>query len=395
MSMPGFCADRSLVRQRGAYGSASLRFQAGETATVVLPAQTTRLSASCYAATEVRKMAMPAFSAEMSLYTSPWSYCTANPGGATVVESALLYPADVGCDATALAQCLRQADQDYGSCVGDCVAGNAACRSACAAVFSRDKQDCNNQFGCPPGTACSADIGGGSQAVCCAAGESNCGGLCKKLITDNSNCGRCGNVCNPGYVCCGGKCVDFQTDNANCGGCGNICPTPANSSALCTNGACDFVCAPGYSRCGNTCCLWGVRTTECPPSGKAGYRRHSAVLYNIPAGQDWMSTCQNTPGPWEVGFRVPNFCEIEYVAGIAANVWGNWDDYVGLQGECCVQMSYPCTKCTTYTTPNDCMGACGGSNSCTLGIGGTYQCCIQTTCTAQCCQETCQPPAPQ
>jgi hypothetical protein len=68
----------------------------------------------------------------------------------------------------------------------------------------------------------------------CTTGQTDCGGQCKSVQTDNQNCGACGTVCGGGKTCqtgmckcaaglfeCGGSCV--QSDATHCGGC-NACP---------------------------------------------------------------------------------------------------------------------------------------------------------------------------
>jgi hypothetical protein len=73
----------------------------------------------------------------------------------------------------------------------------------------------------------------------CPAGQTICGGFCTDLLTDNGNCGACGNDCPFGYNCtsgicvlycgayphanCNGVCVDLSSDHDNCGACGVNC----------------------------------------------------------------------------------------------------------------------------------------------------------------------------
>jgi hypothetical protein len=77
---------------------------------------------------------------------------------------------------------------------------------------------------------------GGSDSGCPGL-QVQCGGVCKDLAWDFSNCGSCGHVCSGGTTCqageclpcpvgtwnCGTSCVDFKTDEANCGGCKVTC----------------------------------------------------------------------------------------------------------------------------------------------------------------------------
>jgi hypothetical protein len=57
-------------------------------------------------------------------------------------------------------------------------------------------------------------------------------------LTDESNCGACGNDCGEYLECCNGRCTYleeyFQDDSANCGGCGKAC-VPGSA---CLDGVC-------------------------------------------------------------------------------------------------------------------------------------------------------------
>ncbi|MBQ9243386.1 MAG: hypothetical protein IJ165_09200 [Proteobacteria bacterium] len=103
----------------------------------------------------------------------------------------------------------------------------------------------------------------------CGAGELLCGGSCKTVATDKSNCGSCGNVCGSGTACTNGKCQCSAAGTSNCGSdaapncvntqsnanyCGN-CATncsdiaPANAEVAttgCVSGVCQFKCKAGY-----------------------------------------------------------------------------------------------------------------------------------------------------
>jgi hypothetical protein len=83
----------------------------------------------------------------------------------------------------------------------------------------------------------------------CAVGLRYCNGVCVDTASDPSNCGFCGNPCAGFSAClagtcrqttverpgsgldcaargltdCGGVCVDLLTDDVNCGACGNRC----------------------------------------------------------------------------------------------------------------------------------------------------------------------------
>ena len=108
--------------------------------------------------------------------------------------------------------------------------------------------------------------------VCCAAGQSCCGGHCTSLQTDVQNCGGCGKSCGaPGanesvacvsglciYDCvegavdCNGSCTFLDSDPDNCGACGNVCP---ESAPVCLNGTCieEPACIFPFVSCGGVC----------------------------------------------------------------------------------------------------------------------------------------------
>ncbi|MBX3199776.1 MAG: hypothetical protein KF894_16695 [Labilithrix sp.] len=124
---------------------------------------------------------------------------------------------------------------------------------------------------CPPPFVTCPKLGGAPAYKC----ETN-------LLTDDSNCGACGNACPttstyPGLNivgrCIDGKCaltcpVGFQdcnglvddgcesnsyTDLENCGACGNVCPTLSNGTRACTGGVCAEECLPPKVWCGTAC----------------------------------------------------------------------------------------------------------------------------------------------
>ena len=69
----------------------------------------------------------------------------------------------------------------------------------------------------------------------CDAGLQLCGRSCTDTMTDDGNCGACGNACPNGLHCalgsccpaptilCAGACLDPREDDDNCGACGNVC----------------------------------------------------------------------------------------------------------------------------------------------------------------------------
>ena len=59
--------------------------------------------------------------------------------------------------------------------------------------------------------------------------------------------------CPPGTVDCGGECVDLMTDDDNCGSCGNSCDSKCDTGLgcgqICIEGNCQ--CPPGQEICGD------------------------------------------------------------------------------------------------------------------------------------------------
>jgi hypothetical protein len=104
----------------------------------------------------------------------------------------------------------------------------------------------------------------------CAAGLTDCGGICVDLVNDRNHCGRCGGACAEFVNCwesncggipdppitvtcaagladCGGVCADVLTDQNNCGICGWVC----GGNDICMNGICVLAeCPSGTTRCG-------------------------------------------------------------------------------------------------------------------------------------------------
>jgi hypothetical protein len=104
---------------------------------------------------------------------------------------------------------------------------------------------------CLGGTCRSSAACSNQQLVCLQADGAT---FCVDPLTDNSNCGACGNVCGPVHFCSGGTCqsgcistqslctqaggppycAKTQTDNANCGSCELAC----DPQKVCVAGMC-------------------------------------------------------------------------------------------------------------------------------------------------------------
>jgi Stigma-specific protein, Stig1 len=185
--------------------------------------------------------------------------------------------------------------------------------------------------------------GGGERQVACAAGQTDCGGVCRDLAADPAHCGACGLRCATGGTCtagacgcpsptelCGAACVDTSTSAAHCGSCTHACGagtcsggacTCANaagvkdcgvatspqcrgtladrsncgdcnvvclSGEICASGACQACAAPSPDRCGNACVALATDLANCGACGTACGAGQSCNLGQCvcPAGQD-------------------------------------------------------------------------------------------------------------
>lgn len=156
---------------------------------------------------------------------------------------------------------------------------------------------------CPSPLATCPKVGGSTAYKC----ETN-------LLTDDANCGACGNACakNTTYPglnligrCIDGQCkltcpVGFQDCNGlvddgcesmsamdpdNCGGCGIVCPTLSNGTRSCVQGKCAEDCLPPKVWCGTACVDLNTSFQHC------GQCNNACPFKQPPRGM--VQVCQN------------------------------------------------------------------------------------------------------
>lgn len=158
-------------------------------------------------------------------------------------------------------------DSSFFNCGGCGIACDATTASQCSTGAGGTRCSCGTltnpsdpRKGCPDGQVCVANGAGGfvCQTNCggggpCTAGNVCCGTgasqACVNTLTDNNNCGRCGNACAAGQGCSGGVCVPL------CGG--TACRAADMASGFLGEVCCSDRCVPVDDRncgaCGFAC----------------------------------------------------------------------------------------------------------------------------------------------
>lgn len=146
-----------------------------------------------------------------------------------------------------------------GECAATCPSGQSECGGVCQAL----------------GGACVSEGDGGCQQagtymcsegrVECSPGPRTAGGCTTPAGGTCTAGGLC--VCPPGQFNCGGACRSLMTDASNCGTCGRVCPAPTGGSSNCVGGACTQMCPSGWELCGGTCVNTGSDFFNCGACG--------------------------------------------------------------------------------------------------------------------------------
>ncbi len=129
--------------------------------------------------------------------------------------------------------------------------------------------------------------GGAPAPAGCAAGLTDCGGICVDLVNDRNHCGRCGGACaefvncwesncggipdapppgcGPGLTECDHVCVDLLANEGHCGVCGNACGLRGE----CQGGVCVVpACPAGQTACGAWCSILEYDVSNCGACGR-------------------------------------------------------------------------------------------------------------------------------
>ncbi|WP_338872367.1 MXAN_6577-like cysteine-rich protein [Myxococcus stipitatus] len=200
---------------------------------------------------------LPGDGCSLLCQVEPGFRCTGAPSVCTDIDECA-----EGTDTCAPAEVCVNLPGSY-LCLPSCLPPRMTCDGECVDVLSNNSHcgTCGNV--CAAGTSCTLGV---CLPPACLPPRMTCGGACVDVLSDNNHCGTCGNVCAAGTTCtagvclppvclpprmtCDGECVDVLSDNNHCGTCGNVCA----AGTTCTLGAClQVVCLPPRMMCDGAC----------------------------------------------------------------------------------------------------------------------------------------------
>ena len=228
------------------------------------------------------------------------------------------------------------------------------------------------------GDCCAGARCNGKGRCVCKAGRTNCDGRCRDLVTDEQNCGACGQTIPAGKICCFRRARDPETDPNNCGACGVSCPTLTSCcGGACVNlnlspvhcGACNRQCAPGKSCCRGACVDYETSPVHCGGCDKACAAGKTCCKGHCVAACPPGST------------RDPATCQCRCTA----------TGQPPCNGVCCPS-GWVCENATSCKVPLN--GICFFNEQCLDGVcGGDGRCCQPSgaacSADAQCCSNHC------
>jgi len=136
------------------------------------------------------------------------SACAAGATCGSGVCATTITTVDGGAACSTDSDCPAGSDCVSGECVTSVIVADACAPATCASLgltCGSTSDGCGGTLNC--GTC--ADDGGvdaTSDATTCAAGQTDCSGICVDLTSDSANCGTCGAVCAAGTTCSEGAC---------------------------------------------------------------------------------------------------------------------------------------------------------------------------------------------
>lgn len=210
-----------------------------------------------------------------------------------------------------------------GTCVVSCPSGETNCSGSCVDT-STNAANCGGcGQACTPNNASSATCSNSTCSYTCDAHFGDCvttppnTGGCETSLTTTTNCGSCGNPCNPTHAtgtCASGICAIESCDAGfhdcnnnpadgcetdittvqNCGGCGAVCNQTNAASASCDGTTCSYTCKSGFVNCNTTapntggcecagtgCCMGGCQTQHSNGVGQNFYDCNALGTHNV------------------------------------------------------------------------------------------------------------------
>jgi hypothetical protein len=169
-----------------------------------------------------------------------WSTCVPPAEACNGLDDDCAGGADNGfnCVAGSTRACTVECGDGVETCGIDCTAWSECSDPAWTCTDPGARDETCNPTGtvCPGRRTCSAACQWGECGEQCRSPTPQCCPLgCVNRLTDENNCGSCGNVCPTHATCCWGICADLMNDPSNCGYCGTICPY---EYPTCINGLC-------------------------------------------------------------------------------------------------------------------------------------------------------------
>ena len=192
-------------------------------------------------------------------------------------------------------------ESNCGDCGTVCAAGGECCDGECVNLLADPSNCgtcgviCSENASCCAGTCVVWQGGPCCGNFTCTTGQLCCSGNCQNVLTDEANCGDCGNTCGAGQLCCGGECTAVQTDFNNCGTCGNTCEV----GELCCGGECTAVQEDesNCGTCGNACgvgylCCSGVCVKKCGGCSGTTCSGSETCCETVVLGEDSTYACK-------------------------------------------------------------------------------------------------------